>query len=94
MNRRDRKDRTSVAKIDGLGGILNGLGNMVEKLNQLAESGQELSRSGEIREGEHVKGIYGFTVRVGLGDQAPRIEPFGNIRKDVRTGRAVVEEVR
>jgi HSP20 family protein len=78
----------------GLGRILKGLGDVVEKLNQLAENGEGLSRTGEIREGEHVKGIYGFTVRVGLGDQTPRIEPFGNIRKDVRTGRTVVQEVR
>lgn len=78
----------------GLGGIFKGLGDIVEKLHELAETGQELSRSGELKQGEHVKGIYGFTVRVGLGDQTPRIEPFGNIRKDIRTGRTVVQETR
>jgi HSP20 family protein len=41
-----------------------------------------------------VKGIYGFTVKVGLGDDQPRVEPFGNIRKDTRSGHTVVQEVR
>ncbi len=79
----------------GLGGILKGLGDLVEKLGDLAESGEQLSRSGEIRgSGKEVKGIYGFTVKVGLGDDRPRIEPFGNIRKDRQSGRSVVQEVR
>ncbi len=41
-----------------------------------------------------MKGIYGFTVKVGLGDQGARVEPFGNIRTDKATGQAVVEEIR
>ncbi len=98
MSRRERKERPSVVDLDfgasGIG-ILKGIGDVLEKLNQLAETGQELSRSGEIREGERVKGIYGFTVRTGLGgERGPRIEPFGNIRQDARTGRAIVQEVR
>ncbi len=55
----------------------------------------ELHRSGEIHgAGKELKGIYGFTVKVGLGDQAARVEPFGNIRTDKTTGQAVVEEIR
>ncbi len=96
MNRKDRKNRPPADGLDfGAGGILKGIGDVLEKLNQLAETGQELSRSGEIREGAHVKGIYGFTVRTGIGgDPSPRIEPFGNIRQDAKTGRAVVQDVR
>ena len=41
-----------------------------------------------------MKGIYGFTVKVGLGDDRPRVEPFGNIRQDRESGRTVVQEVR
>ena len=67
----------------GLGGILKGFGDLVEKLGELSETGEQLSRNGEIHgAGKEVKGIYGFTVKVGLGDDRPRIEPFGNIRKD------------
>ena len=81
----------------GLGGILNGLGELVDKLGELADSGRELRKSGEIHglgSSKEVKGVYGFTVRVGLGDQGIKIEPFGNIRRDQRSGRSVVEEVR
>jgi HSP20 family protein len=54
-----------------------------------------MSETGEIRgEGDKVRGIYGFSVKVGLGDQGPRIEPFGNIRRDADSGRTEVQEVR
>jgi HSP20 family protein len=79
----------------GLGGIFKGLGDLVEKLNELAKTGQELSQTGEIHgPGKKLRGIYGFTVKVGLGDEGPRIEPFGNIRRDIQSGRAEVQEVR
>jgi HSP20 family protein len=79
----------------GLGGILKGLGDLVEKLGDLSESGGELSRTGEIHgAGKDLKGIYGFTIKSGIGGDGPRIEPFGNIRKDRESGRSVVQEVR
>jgi len=79
----------------GLGGILKGLGDLVGKLGELAESGRELSKTGEIHgSGKELKGIYGFTVKVGLGDEGPSLEPFGNIRRDIKSGRTEVQEVR
>ncbi len=91
-----RRDRTSHGGMEGgLGGILKGLGDLVEKLGELDETGQELSKTGEIHgPGKQLRGIYGFTVKVGLGDQGPRIEPFGNIRRDIKSGRTEVQEVR
>jgi HSP20 family protein len=91
-----RKDRTSHGGMEGgLGGILRGLGDLVEKLNELAETGEELSKTGEIHgTGKQLRGIYGFTVKVGLGDEGPRIEPFGNIRRDIKSGQTEVQEVR
>jgi HSP20 family protein len=78
----------------GLGGILKGLGDLVEKLGDLEKQG-EISKTGSINgPGEQLRGIYGFTVKVGLGDQGPRIEPFGNIRRDADSGRTEVQEVR
>jgi HSP20 family protein len=90
------KDRTSHGGIGtGLGGMLKGLGDLVEKLGELAETGQELSKTGEIHgSGKEVRGIYGFTVKVGLGEEGPRIEPFGNIRRDAKSGKTEVQEVR
>lgn len=80
----------------GLGGMLKGLGTLVEKLGELADAGVELKRSGELHGGEsgkEVRGMYGFTVKVGLGGEGTKVEPFGNIRRDERSGRAVVQEV-
>ncbi len=91
-----RKNKTSRSGMEGgLGGMLKGLGDLVEKLGELAESNGEISRTGEIHDaGKQLRGIYGFTVKVGLGDQGPRIEPFGNIRRDYKSGRTEVQEVR
>jgi HSP20 family protein len=89
------EDKPRGESILGLGGIFSGLSDLVGKLNELAETGEELRHTGEIHgAGKEVKGIYGFTVKVGLGDKAPHIESFGNIRKDKKTGEAVVQEIR
>jgi len=82
----------------GLGGMFKGLTDLVEKLGELAESGEKFTRTGEFRVqgpgGKEGKGIYGFSVKVGLGDDKVRVEPFGNIRKDAKSGQTVVQEVR
>ncbi len=79
----------------GLGGILKGLGDLVEKLSDLEKNGEQLSQTGDIfGSNKEVKGMYGFTVKVGLGDDKPRVEPFGNIRKDRKSGHTVVQEAR
>ena len=89
------EDNPRGESILGLGGIFSGLSDLVGKLNELAETGEELRHTGEIHgAGKEVKGIYGFTVKVGLGGKAPHIESFGNIRKDKKTGEAVVQEIR
>lgn len=78
----------------GLGGIMKGLGDLVGKLGELAEKGEELSKTGEIQGKKSVKGVYGFTVKVGLGHQGIKVEPFGNVRTDKTTGQAEVQEIR
>jgi HSP20 family protein len=89
--------RKAETGLDGaLGGILKGLGGLVEKLGELAEAGGELSKSGEIHglgSDRAAKGVYGFTVKVGLGGEGVKVEPFGNIRRDEESGRPVVQEV-
>lgn len=78
-------------------GILKGLGDFMEKLGELAEKGEKLSKTGELHwkdQGKDLKGVYGFSVKVGLGGDEVRVEPFGNIRKDRKTGESVVEEIR
>lgn len=83
----------------GLGGLLGGFADLVQKLGELAEKGKELSGKGELSDlgfGKDVKGVYGFNVRVGLGkdEDKVKVEPFGNIKRDKKSGRAVVQEVR
>jgi len=86
----------------GVEGILRGLGDLMEKLGELAEKGQELKRSSEFNVdtggGKDLKGVYGFSVKVGLGGDGapsgtPKVEPFGNIRRDEETGASVVQEI-
>ncbi len=80
----------------GLDGLFGGLTDLLEKLGDLAEKGETLRKSGTLQgSSDDVKGVFGFTVKVGgLGDKGPQVEPFGNIRKDERTGESVVHEVR
>ena len=79
----------------GLGAVFSGLGNLIKLVSEMEKDGKStLSRVGEIHgtgATKDVKGVYGFTVKVGLGGE-PTIETFGNIRK----GEAgpTVEEVR
>jgi HSP20 family protein len=83
-------------------GLLGGLANLVEKLGDLAEKGDELKREGNFeiqgngKDAKNFKGVYGFTVRTGLGGDRDevKVEPFGNIKRDKQTGQAVVQERR
>lgn len=79
----------------GFEGILGGLTDLAEKLGELAEKGEKLSKTGDIQfKDKDLKGVYGFSVKVGLGGEGAKVEPFGNIRKDEQTGEPVVQEVR
>jgi HSP20 family protein len=88
------KKSTATGNVEG---ILRGLGDLVEKLGELAEKGEELKRSGDFdiqSGGKSGKAVYGFSVKMGLGgDNEPRIEPFGNVRRDEQTGETTVQEV-
>jgi HSP20 family protein len=90
-----KNDRESGRK-GSLEGILRGFTDLLEKLGELAEKGEQLSKTGEIhyKDGEKgLKGIYGLSVKVGLGDEGIKVEPFGNIRKDAESGQPVVQEI-
>lgn len=81
----------------GIEGIFTGLGDLLGKLGELAEKGEKLQRSGEInfKGGEKgLKGVYGFSVKMGMGGEGVKVEPFGNIRKDQTTGQSTVQELR
>jgi len=93
MSKRKSKENT---QLGGLGGILGGLTDLVEKLGELAETGEKLSKTGEFQvdKGKDLKGVYGFSIKVGLGGEEVKVEPFGNIRRDEKSGRPIVQENR
>lgn len=80
------------------GGFLGGLGNLIGKLSELAEKGQKLQGLKEFGTEGGPKGVYGFTIKTDIGREGGRegsvkVEPFGNIGKDERTGHATVRQV-
>ena len=78
------------------GGVFKGLADLIEKLGDLAEKGERLKKSGEFQHRD-VKGVYGFSVKMGLGDKGEhevKVEPFGNVRRNARSGETVVQEIR
>jgi HSP20 family protein len=97
----DRKNTTDEKKSESenkIGGILNGLADIAEKLNELTENGESLSNTGEFKSSTQsggIRGVYGFTLKTGLGEKGEniKVEPFGNIHKDKKTGEAVVQEI-
>jgi HSP20 family protein len=82
------------AEVDiGFGSLFKGLEDFVGVLGKLVEAGeQHIDRTGEFKVkglGENAKGVYGVSVRVGLGGE-PHVERFGNIRS-TKEGPEVVD---
>ncbi len=77
----------------GFGSLFKGIGSLFDLVSKMTEEGkEEYTRTGEIKgSGEKVKGVYGFSVKTGLGGK-PIIEQFGNIKATEKG--AVVDEVR
>jgi len=91
-----KKTDKNEERSSGVGGLLGSLADLLGKLSDLADKGEELSKSGEFSSGEDkkIKGVYGFSVKMGLGREGLKVEPFGNIHRDAGSGEAVVEENR
>lgn len=92
---RRRAGREEIGVDIGLGGIFKGIGDFISLVSDMVEAGEsEVSRTGEFQVkglGDRAKGVYGFTVRTGIGG-TPRVERFGNIRSTEEG--PVVDEVR
>ncbi len=95
--------------LEGLFKGIGNLGNLVDLATKLEKEGGVISRQGEIKDmgkrlssldalrglsqKKDIKGIYGFTIRTGLGGSGgPRVESFGNVKKTAKG--PVVEEIR
>jgi HSP20 family protein len=83
-----------------LEGLLGGLTNLLEKVGELAEKAEEISQKAPEQqggEGKKTSVVYGFSVRPAKKKEEGsswKVEPFGNVRKDVETGRSVLQEER
>jgi HSP20 family protein len=71
---------------EGLGNLFKGLGDFFSLVERLAEQGERLgeqagqvSRQREFTSDGGTRGVYGFSVRMGIGG-TPTVEPFGNVR--------------
>ena len=64
-----------------LGGLVRGIAGFVDLITKMEASGeQEIERAGSVQgSGGALKGMYGFTVRLGLAGE-PVLERFGNIQ--------------
>ncbi len=86
------------AASQGVGRAEERFSNILSGLTEIAEKLRSVSRTGEFtfptREGG-IKGVYGFSLKTAMDGRGEdlQVEPFGNIRKDVRTGQVVVQEV-
>lgn len=75
----------------GPGGVVKGVGSLLDLVSKMTEEGKdEYTRSGEVEGlGGKLKGVYGISVRMGLGGR-PVIQRFGNIQ-ETDSGAVVVE---
>lgn len=82
------------------GSFLSGLGTLIEQLGKLAEQAEKaggvVTKTGEFNVGSdnRVKGVYGFSVKSGLGEKGVKVEPFGNLRRDEDGKLVEVHEIR
>ena len=85
--RQTRRERPPPGGINvdlGIGGLFKGLGDFLDLVGQMADSGQsEVNRSGEVHGPGAVRGVYGFSVRMNVGE-SPVVEHFGNIHSTER----------
>ena len=78
------------------GGLFRNLGEAIDLLGKLVEIGGTHAQQGEFRVkglGDKARGVYGFSIRTGLGgDAGAQVERFGNVHRS-REG-FVVDEAR
>jgi HSP20 family protein len=89
------KKQGSAGRDIGFGRVFKRSADLTEKLGDLAEKGEHLKQSGKIHH-QDVEGTYGFSVKVRLakGDKEVKVEPFGNVRKDIPSGDTIIQEIR
>ena len=75
-----REDLKKLEDLPLVGGFVRGLEKFVDLAERVEEAGGKIEKKGEIKGlGKDVKGIYGFSIRTGIGGK-PKFQTFGNIR--------------
>ncbi len=76
---RAREELKGLEELPLVGGLFKGLEKFIDLAEKVEEAGGEIKRKGEIKGKEGIRGIYGFSIRTGIGER-PKIQTFGNIR--------------
>jgi len=85
MEKKKNKETENASDFDilGLGGLFKGIEKLVDLAGKLQDE-KEINKEGEINL-DHLKkgmkGVYGFTIKSGIGGSKPMVETFGNIKK-------------
>lgn len=85
MEKKNKKETDNASDFDilGLGGLFKGIEKLVDLAGKLQDE-KEINKEGEINL-DHLKkgmkGVYGFTIKSGIGGNRPTVETFGNIKK-------------
>lgn len=83
-----REQLKNLEELPLIGGFLKGLEKFIDVAEKVEEAGGEIRKRGEIKGlGKDVKGIYGFSIKSGIGTR-PKVQTFGNIRPtEKKTGK-------
>lgn len=79
MTKKLSQDDIGLEEIPFVGSLLKGIEKFVDLAEKVEEAGGKIEKKGKIRGKEGVRGIYGFSVRTGIGGR-PQVQTFGNIR--------------
>jgi len=92
--KKEEKSDFELEDIPFVGGLVKGIEKLVDLAERVEEAGGKIERKGEIKglgRKEGIRGIYGFSIRTGLGKEAkPRLQTFGNI-KETKKGPKIVK---
>jgi len=90
--------------IGGLTDLVDKLNQLAEKGEQISRTGSfDLGQAAKDQPTEEqptkqaqkpLRGVYGLSVKMGLGGERPKVEQFGNIRRHEDSGEPIIEDVR
>ncbi len=96
-----REELKGLEDLPLVGGLIKGFGKFIDLVEEVEEAGGEIKKTGEIKGKEGVRGIYGFSIKTGIGERptlhqnkfgvGQEFQTFGNIKK-AKKGFKITEE--